>query len=97
MNRRPTLVPARKIVGRTTGSPPRPRGVMCDMRGHAGPRQQLTRLDTFSRTAMLIEHDVSRYIVMCRVGDVLGKGLPGVAAGRTGGPGGDCGGEWEVW
>jgi hypothetical protein len=46
---------------------------------------------------MLIEHDVSRYIVMCRVGDVLGKGLPGVAAGRTGGPGGDCGGEWEVW
>jgi hypothetical protein len=46
---------------------------------------------------MLIEHDVSRYIVMCRAGDVLGKGSPGVAAGRTGGPGGDSGGEWEVW
>jgi inactivated superfamily I helicase len=52
------------------------------MRGHAGQRQQVKRLDTFSRRAMLIEHDVSRYIAMCRDGDVVVKGSPGPRASR---------------
>jgi hypothetical protein len=29
---------------------------------------------------MLIEHDVSRYIVMCRDGGVLGQGAPAARA-----------------
>src|SRR5437764_14195964 len=82
MNKRSTLGPARSIVGRTTGSHSRPRGVMCDMRGCAAQRQQVTRLDTFSRRVIIRKHDISRYIVMCRGGDVLLKGSPGPRASR---------------
>jgi hypothetical protein len=35
---------------------------------------------------MIIEHDVSRYIAMCRDGDVVVKGSPGPRASRLAAP-----------